>query len=186
MRLFRLHRLLGVGTFLAMIIAFTVSAGDNEMKEVKEQSINWFFFSDQVMGGKSQGKAVFLSNETVNYVRLQGDVTTVNNGGFIQIRTSVSNLEKELEGITLKIRGNGQRYYVFVRTSGTIMPWQYYKADFPSEKNWAEVKLKFKDFVRSSSWLAKTIRPDSIKSIGIVAFGRDHNALIDLADLKFF
>ena len=186
MRLIRLLRLLGIGTFLAVIIAFTVFAGDSEMKEIKEQNINWFFFSDQVMGGKSQGKAVFLSNETVNYVRLQGDVTTVNNGGFIQIRTSVSNLEKELEGITLKIRGNGQRYYVFVRTSGTIMPWQYYKADFPSEKNWTEVKLKFKDFVRSSSWLAKTIKPNSIKSIGIVAFGRDHSALIDLADLQFF
>ena len=186
MRLLKLLGLFGIGTFLALITAFTVSAGDNEMKDVKEQNINWVFFSDQVMGGKSQGKAEFLSNETVNFVRLLGDVTTANNGGFIQIRTAVSNLEKELEGLKLKVRGNGQRYYVFVRTSGTIMPWQYYKADFPSGKNWAEVKLKFKDFVPSSSWLTKTIKSDSIKSVGIVAFGRDHNALIDIADLQFF
>jgi hypothetical protein len=179
-------KLFGIGTFLAVITAFTVSAGDNEMKEVKEQNINWFFFSDQVMGGKSQGEAEFLSNETVRFVRLRGDVTTANNGGFIQIRTAVSNLGEELEGLKLKVRGNGQRYYVFLRTSGTIMPWQYYKADFPSGKNWTEVKLKFKDFVRSSSWLAKTVQSDSIKSVGIVAFGRDHNALIDVADLQFF
>jgi hypothetical protein len=184
--LFRLLGLLGIGTFFAVISAFTVSAGDNEMTEVKRQNINWVFCSDQVMGGKSQGKAEFLSNETTNFVRLQGNVTTANNGGFLQIRTAVYNLEKELEGLLLKVRGNGQRYYVFVRTSGTLMPWQYYKADFPTEKNWAEVKLQFKDFVRSSSWLAKTIRPASIKSIGIVAFGRDHNALIDVADLQFF
>ena len=103
-----------------------------------------------------------------------------------QIRSSLGDVSEELEGLKLKVRGNGQRYYVFLRTSGTIMPWQYYKADFPAEKNWAEVKLQFKDFVRSSSWLAKTIRPESIKSIGIVAFGRDHNALIDVADLHFF
>ena len=186
MKLFRLLGLLGIGTFVAMISALTVFAGDNEMTKVKKQKINWVFFSDQVMGGKSQGKAEFLSNENAKFVRLQGNVTTANNGGFIQIRTTLYNLEKELEGLLLKVRGNGQRYYVFVRTSGTIMPWQYYKADFPSEKNWAEVKLKFKDFVRSSSWLAKTIRPESIKSIGIVAFGRDHNALIDVADLQFF
>ena len=184
--MFKLIGLFATGTFLAVITAFSVFAGDSEMKEVKEQNINWIFFSDQVMGGKSQGKVEFLSNETVNFVRLRGDVTTANNGGFLQIRTTVSNLEKELEGLTLKVRGNGQRYYVFIRTSGTIMPWQYYKADFPSGKNWAEVKLKFKDFVRSSSWLAKIIRPDSIKSVGIVAFGRDHNALIDVADLQFF
>ena len=184
--MFKLIGLFATGTFLAVITAFSVFAGDSEMKEVKEQNINWIFFSDQVMGGKSQGKVEFLSNETVNFVRLRGDVTTANNGGFLQIRTTVSNLEKELEGLTLKVRGNGQRYYVFIRTSGTIMPWQYYKADFPSGKNWAEVKLKFKDFDRSSSWLAKIIRPDSIKSVGIVAFGRDHNALIDVADLQFF
>ena len=186
MKLFKLLGLLGIGTFIAAIVAFTVSAGDNEMTEVKKQNINWAFFSDQVMGGKSQGKAEFFSNETVKFVRLKGNVTTANNGGFIQIRTIVNNLEKELEGLLLKVRGNGQRYYVFVRTSGTIMPWQYYKADFPSEKNWDEVKLKFKDFVRSSAWLARTIRPESIKSIGVVAFGRDHNALIDVADLQFF
>ena len=186
MRVNGLLRILGVGIFLNITTAFTVSAGDSEMKEVKEKNINWFFFSDQVMGGKSQGKAKFFSNEIVNFVRLEGDVTTANNGGFIQIRTKVSNLEKELEGLMIKVRGNGERYYVFVRTSGTIMPWQYYKADFPSENNWVEVKLKFKDFVRSSSWLTKTIRPDSIKSVGIVAFGRNHNALIDVSDLQFF
>ena len=186
MRLFRLLGFLGTVIFVTAISAFIVSAGDNDMTELKKQNINWVFFSDQVMGGKSQGKLELFSNETVKFVRLKGNVTTANNGGFIQMRTSVSNLEKELEGLLLKVRGNGQRYYVFVRTSGTIMPWQYYKADFPSEKNWAEVKLKFNDFVRSSSWLAKTIRTESIKSIGIVAFGRDHNALIDIADLQFF
>ena len=94
--LFRLFGLLGTGTFVAVISAFTVSAGDNEMTEVKKQNINWVFFSDQVMGGKSQGKAEFLSNVTANFVRLQGNVTTANNGGFLQIRTAVYNLEKEL------------------------------------------------------------------------------------------
>ena len=49
--LFRLLRLLGIGAFVAVISAFTVSAGDNEMTEVKKQNINWVFFSDQVMGG---------------------------------------------------------------------------------------------------------------------------------------
>ena len=61
--LFRLLGLLGIGTFVAVISAFTVSAGDNEMTEVKKQNINWVFFSDQVMGGVSE----------VNFLEKEGD-----------------------------------------------------------------------------------------------------------------
>ena len=75
---------------------------------------------------------------------------------------------------------------MFIRTAGTMLPWQYYKADFASKKEWSEIKLQFDNFVRSSAWLNKTIKPESIKSIGIVAFGRDHKAMIDVASLKFF
>ena len=183
MRRGKLFQVMGFGGFFSLVMVFCVFAEDLGMKKANE---DWVYFSDQVMGGSSEGKAKVFFDADEQFIRLQGNVTTANNGGFIQIRTSVSGLKEELNGVSLKIRGNGERYYVFIRTVGTVLPWQYYKADFPSKKEWAEIKLEFNKFVRSSAWLNKKIKPDSIKSIGIVAFGRDHNALIDVAYIQFF
>lgn len=171
-------------SFTGIFLLFTTLFSFSEDADMTKS--NWVFFSDQVMGGKSQGEAKVFQNEDEQFIRLLGNVTTENNGGFIQIRTVVSNVGKDVKGVSLKVRGNGERYYVFIRTSGTVLPWQYYKADFSSNADWSEVLLEFKDFDRSSSWLSKTIRPESIKSLGIVAFGRDHKAQIDLASWHFF
>ena len=182
----RLFKIFILGVTFALAMSFNAFSGDLEMTKITAGNAGWGFFSDQVMGGKSEGKAEVLDEAEDQFIRLQGDVTTANNGGFIQIRTSVSDLEKDFKGISLKVRGNGQKYYVFIRTSGTMLPWQYYKADFPSKTEWSEVNLEFKSFVRSSAWISKIIRPESIKSIGIVAFGRDHKALIDVGAIQFF
>ena len=178
-----LPRLFFVVTIIAFAMVSFVFSGDLEMRK---NNMNWIFYSDQVMGGKSQGRAEVVLEGNKQFVRLQGNVTTVNNGGFIQIRKPIAGLSKDLKGISLKIRGNGERYFVFIRTSGTMLPWQYYKADFPSTREWAEVHLEFKSFMRSSAWLGKRFLPEKIKSVGVVAFGRDHEALIDVASLKFF
>ena len=176
-------KIFGVVHIFALAIGSFVFAGDLEMTK---NNMNWVFFSDQVMGGKSQGRAEVAIDGGTEFVRLQGDVTTANNGGFIQIRKPIAGLSRDLKGISLKIRGNGEKYYVFIRTSGTMLPWQYYKADFPSNREWAEVHIEFKSFTRSSAWIGKRVLPEKIKSIGIVAFGRDHKALIDVASFQFF
>ena len=179
----KIIKILGVGNLLWLATVFCVYAGDLEMTK---NNVDWVFFSDQVMGGRSEGKAKVFTNAEPQFIRLEGNVTTANNGGFIQIRTSVSGLTEKLKGISLKIRGNGERYYVFIRTAGTMLPWQYYKADFLTKREWSEVHIEFKSFIRSSAWLGQKILPEKIKSIGIVAFGRDHKALIDVASLQFF
>ena len=62
----------------------------------------WDFFTDQVMGGRSTGKLEFISSGETNYARLSGNVTTENNGGFIQFRAFLQNtLNSKIEGIKL-------------------------------------------------------------------------------------
>ena len=71
---------------------------------------NWSFFTDGVMGGVSSGKAFFGKSGTDNFVRLEGKVSTANNGGFIQIRHSLEKyLNNDIKGISLKVRGNGEK-----------------------------------------------------------------------------
>ena len=150
-------------------------------------SKSWSFFTDGVMGGVSSGKAFLGKSGSDNFVRLEGDVSTANNGGFIQIRHSLAKyLDKDIRGISLKVRGNGEKYYIFIRTTSTLLPWQFYNASFKTSKNWKVVKLNLQAFQPSSNFLRKTIKSSSIKSIGIVAYGRDHEAKIDISEINFF
>ena len=152
-----------------------------------DKSRNWSFFTDGVMGGVSSGKAFFGKSGSDNFVRLEGRVSTANNGGFIQIRHSLAKyLDNNIKGISLKVRGNGEKYYIFIRTTSTLLPWQFYNASFKTSKNWKVIKINLDSFQPSSSFLRKKIKSSSIKSIGIVAYGRDHKAKVDISEIYFF
>ena len=50
----------------------------------------WEFISDQVMGGVSTGTVALEREGPQGFVHLTGDVSTKNNGGFIQARLQLS------------------------------------------------------------------------------------------------
>ena len=55
-----------------------------------DEALRWRLVTDTVMGGVSQG---VLSRKTVaarDAVRMRGDVSTENNGGFIQIALNLA------------------------------------------------------------------------------------------------
>ena len=150
----------------------------------------WQFYTDRVMGGVSEGGASVRLGSEGPYVRLEGSVSTANNGGFIQIRRNVSEQSKDAKGILLKVRGNGENYYIHVNTSETIfLPQQYrfyYQASFPTSKNWSEVKIPFSAFKRSSVQITKYFNGENLKTIGLLAYGRNHNALLEIKYLSFY
>ena len=118
---------------------------------------------------------------------MTGQVSTENNGGFIQLRRVIAkNSVDSAAGVYIKVRGNGQQYYLHLRTAGTLLPWQYYQASFASTSDWQTVRVPLSDFVRSGNWLSKAIRASSIRSIGIVAYGRDHSADLQIAEIVFY
>ena len=147
----------------------------------------WSYVSDQVMGGVSEGSAEYLNQDGDSFARLTGRVSTENSGGFIQIRRAVAkgSVDDAL-GVYLRVRGNSQGYYVHLRTSGTVLPWQYYQAGFQVTEDWQTIRLPLTDFERSGSWLAAAVNPKSIRSIGVLAYGRDHQAEIDIAEIGFY
>ena len=61
---------------------------------------SWEFISDQVMGGVSTGKMLFKDQDTDGYLHLTGNVSTKNQGGFIQARRSLKDLvTNDIKGI---------------------------------------------------------------------------------------
>ena len=171
-----------------LFLSTSLGMGENKLIDdfSNESQNRWQFFTDQVMGGISEGNASLVSDKSGQYVRLEGSVSTANNGGFIQIRTDINEGTYEAKGIIIKAKGNGEDYYIHLRTSGTVLPWQYYQISFPTSKNWSEIKLPFANFERSSSWISKKITGDKIRTLGIVAYGKNHNAKLDVAYLSFY
>lgn len=147
-------------------------------------STRWNYFADTVMGGVSTGDATFVSDASDSFVRLAGTVSTDNNDGFIQVRRPITDrLPADTQGVRLKVRGNGGAYFVHLRTKGTRLPWQYYQAQFATSSGWTDVQLPFSAFKPSGQLLRRTPRADTVTSIGIVAFGRDHTALVDVSEV---
>ncbi|WP_366655657.1 CIA30 family protein [Fodinicurvata sp. EGI_FJ10296] len=147
----------------------------------------WRFFSDAVMGGVSSGKVVYLQEDGQPYARMTGRVSTANRGGFIQIRLDLASPPPEsTTGVRLVVRGNDQRYFVHLRTAGTILPWQYYQAGFDVTRTWSDVRLPLDAFVASGALLRTIPRARSLRSVAVVAFGRDHDAEIDVREVGFY
>ena len=73
-----------------------------------------------------------------------------------------------------------------LRTAGTVLPWQYYQAGFDVTRSWSEVRLPLDTFVASGALLRTVPRPSSLKSVAVVAFGRDHDAEIEVREMGFY
>lgn len=147
----------------------------------------WRFIADTVMGGASNGNVAFKTEGSRSFAHMTGNVSTKNNGGFIQIRRQLAKPpSNDTEGVRLVVRGNGQPYFLHLRTSGTILPWQYYQARFNTKEDWHEIQIPLARFKRSGWMLKKTVVSKSINSIAVVAFGRDHSADIQVRELGWY
>lgn len=147
----------------------------------------WRFFSDQVMGGVSTGGVTFAQEDGASFARMTGHVSTANQGGFIQIRLDMSSPPPEgTTGVRLIVRGNAQRYFVHLRTSSTLLPWQYYQAGFEVTESWSEVRLPLDAFIASGALLRDVPEAASLTSLAVVAYGRDHDARIDVSEVGFY
>ena len=147
----------------------------------------WRFFTDQVMGGVSTGGVAFTQEEGTAFARMTGQVSTANRGGFIQMRLDLATPPPEgTTGVRLIVRGNAQRYFVHLRTGGTLLPWQYYQASFDVTESWSEVRLPLDAFKASGALLRGVPNPASLTSVAIVAYGRDHDARIDVREVGFY
>lgn len=162
------------GTFtraLALVIAMPVEA--QVFEDFNPPRHDWAYVADGVMGGVSQGQAVVQDGA----VRLTGMVSTDNNGGFIQVRTRFGGgWPVDARAIRLRVRGNGERYYVFLRTADAARPWHSYRASFDTSKDWEEVTLALAEFTAARPEMPQSFTPDQVVSLGLVAYGRDHSA----------
>lgn len=152
------------------------------------QGERWSFFTDGVMGGLSEGQATINNIDGIKCYQMTGNVTTENNGGFIQIRALLNPLVNAniYDGIYIKVYGNNKKYSLHLRTKITLAPWQYYSYKFIAKNEWTEIRAPFEDFDKSNFYQPKNLSNQNIKSIGLVAAFDDFYANICLSEIGLY
>ena len=174
---------------LVFFTSFVFAKDEIIIPFTEENARYWQYISDQTMGGISNGQAVLDKDGDMIFARLTGNVSTANNGGFIQIRTTFSfvdliNTNKNLKGVRLNTKGNGETYHIFIRTSENRSYSDFYSATFIANNNWEIVDLPFTKFKHRFS--NKSLDGNDIRSFGVVAYGRDFFSDVSVSKISFY
>jgi len=150
---------------------------------------SWRFVKDKVMGGKSDGSMILKEStgQNFDYISAKGNVST-DGGGFLMFRKEidVDNLN-DFSKIKFKARGNNEKYFIHIKTKGSIFPWVRYLSEFDVTEEWQDFEIEFDEFIRYSNKNPKkrNLNPKKIKLIGVEASGRDFEMDIDIASMSF-
>jgi len=184
-----------ISYFLSLLVMITINSKAIAIEDLSfpfnaDSGKYWQYASDRVMGGVSDGQVTLEQDGETYYARLTGNVSTANNGGFIQFRSGVSfaNSEKEgknLQGVRLNVRGNGETYYIHIRTNESWSPSDYYAITFIANEEWQMIDLPFNKFERKWS-KDSALDPKKIRRFGIVAYGKDFIADVSVSTIEFY
>ena len=149
----------------------------------------WELIADRVMGGVSSGA---MTREMVagrSALRMQGDVSLENNGGFIQVALDLSPAGAAIDasawtGIEIDAFGNNERYNLHLRSADVVRPWQSYRADFIAAPEWRTIQLPFELF--EAHRIDAPLDLTRLRRLGIVAIGRAFSADIAIGGLRFY
>lgn len=148
----------------------------------------WRLVTDQVMGGVSKGDLTLDSYKGRNCLRMRGDVSTDNNGGFVQIALDLTK-DKPFDasayaGVEFSVSGNDEHYNVHFRTTDLWRPWQSYRFSFKATPEWQTIRIPFANLeaYRTTTKFHK----DKLKRIGLVGIGRDFKADLCVGSIKFY
>ncbi len=148
----------------------------------------WNLVTDGVMGGVSEGQLTVDLIENRSCLRMRGDVSLENNGGFIQMALDLSDEVIEsisgYSGIFVEVYGNNQEYNIHLRTQDIWLPWQSYRATFTAMPEWKTHYVPFVDFTPYR--IDKALDISRLKRIGLVAIGRKFNADLCIGKVGFY
>ena len=148
----------------------------------------WQLVTDNVMGGLSQGRLTLDSYKDKKCLRMRGDVTTENNGGFVQIALSLSDQDvfdaSAYSGVEIEVAGNDESYNIHFRTGDLWFPWQSYRYSFSASSDWQTYRIPFSELEKYKT--SHSFSRHKIRRIGLVAIGREFEADLCLAAVRFY
>jgi hypothetical protein len=160
----------------------------NSHSLLASNGMNWRVVSDTVMGGVSSGKLIPTETEGRQCLRLTGDVSLENNGGFVQASLDLCSAglldASDYSGIEIEVYGNAEVYNLHLRTEDTGIVWQSYRASFHALTHWQTLRLRFDDF--QPHRIDKPLDITKLRRLGVVAIGREMHADVCIGRLSLF
>lgn len=152
----------------------------------------WRLVTDNVMGGVSSGKITLDINKHKNCIRMQGEVSTENNGGFVQVALPLLDKKSDNKpfdasaytGIEIEVSGNNESYNVHLRTDNLWFPWQSYRYSFIATPDWKKIRIPFSKLEAYKT--TNKFSQDEIIRLGMVAIGRKFQANLCIASVNFY
>jgi len=187
---------------ISLLISFTINLGvwhsvlaedliiDDRVSENLSSSLGtqWRLVTDQVMGGVSNGELTLDNYKGKNCLRMRGDVSTDNNGGFVQIALDLTQDEpldaSAYAGIELSISGNNEHYNIHIRTTDLWLPWQSYRFSFKTTPDWQIIRIPFANLEAYRT--TTKFHQDKLKRIGLVGIGRNFQADMCVSSIRLY
>ena len=151
----------------------------------------WQLSTDRVMGGVSLGDARYVDEgggEGSGAIHMTGQVSTANNGGFVQVslRLRPQINASAYSGVEVRVKSAVARtYWVHLRDANSWRPWQVHNASFESSTSWSTVRVPFSSFdpYRAGQ---RRLDPRSLQRIGLVAGYEDFEADITFGSVGLY
>ena len=148
----------------------------------------WKAITDTVMGGVSDGRIAAALVEGRPCLRLTGQVSLENNGGFVQASLDLDKSglldARGYAGIEIEVFGNDESYNLHLRSADTRIVWQSYRAGFQALPQWQTLRLPFTAF--QPYRIDKPLDPSKLRRLGLVAIGREMRADVCIARLSLY
>ncbi|MEB3329794.1 MAG: CIA30 family protein [Candidatus Sericytochromatia bacterium] len=149
----------------------------------------WQGFSDTVMGGRSTFRLTFEPVRGKPALRLRGEVSLENRGGFIQAALPLAAggaLDASgYQGVRVIVSGRPGSYAIHLRTSDHRLPWQHHAAPLPVTPGWQTVDVPFSRF-EGSGWGVGRLDPRKLQRLGLVASKQAFLADLAVAHLSLY
>lgn len=144
----------------------------------------WGVVTDGVMGGLSAGQLTRGDWQGRPCLRLTGEVSLANDGGFLQAALDLATDASAWDGIAITLAGPPEAYNLHLRTTDLTRPQQSYRAPIATTPDWTTHHLPWSAFTphRTDS----PFGPARLRRIGLVAIGRAFRADLMVADLRFY
>ena len=131
---------------------------------------NWQIINDGVMGGISQSEIVFNDTGTATF---QGRISLENNGGFASTRSKSHSYRLDgFIGLHVRIRGDGKKYQLRVRTDKRFDGISYRYRFTTQPETWLNIRVPFSEFVPTFRGRilsnVSPISPDQIQQVGFL------------------
>jgi len=171
-------------TVALALMTMAAWAGENHMELQPE----WEYVADTVMGGVSTGQ---IDHEEVagrTAVRLTGDVSLENKGGFIQMAFDLAQGEvmdaSGWSGIEVDVIGAGEGYELRLRTDELARPWHSYRTTLEVSDGWRRLRLPWDAFEQRKTDVP--FDPARLRRVGILAIGAQMQADIAVSGIRLY